>query len=153
MSQTADHNRAWHSFPVIKREKSILFNVFSRWMRWKLNVKFRSVHCIRCMCSFNVLKITTLNIKRLIIHVLSYRISYSDDLQIYTYWNHFSDIDFKASQIRLKIRRIYFGSIYAYHPGFWCNSGAKHRGDIIINLAYSKIPKNLDTQKIILLLS
>ena len=60
---------SWHGFPVIKREKSILFDVFSRyyvttkWMRRQLNVKFRSVHRIRRTCSFNVLKITTLNVK------------------------------------------------------------------------------------------
>ena len=58
---------SWHGFPVTKREKSNLFDVFSRhydtakWMRWKLNVQFHSVHRIRRACSFNVLKITTLN--------------------------------------------------------------------------------------------
>ena len=35
--------------------------------------------------------------------MLSYRISYSDDLQIYTCRKHFSVIGFKASTIHLKI--------------------------------------------------
>ena len=46
--------------------------------------------------------------------MLSYHISYSDDLQIYTYQKHFSNIGFKASKIHLKIRRFFFGSVYMY---------------------------------------
>ena len=62
---------SWHDFPLIKREEAILFDVFSchydtaKWMGWKWNVKFRSVHHIRCTCSFNILKITTLTVKLL----------------------------------------------------------------------------------------
>ena len=41
-----------------------------------------------------------------------YRILYSDDLQIYTYRKHLSDIGFKVSKIHLKIRRFFFGSVY-----------------------------------------
>ena len=44
--------------------------------------------------------------------MLSYRISYSDDNQSYTYQKHFSDIGFKARKIHLKIGRIFFGSVY-----------------------------------------
>ena len=41
-----------------------------------------------------------------------YRILYSDDLQIYTYRKHLSDIGFKVSKIHLKIGRFFFGSVY-----------------------------------------
>ena len=56
-----------HGFLVIKQEKFILFDVFSchyntaKWMRWKLNVEFCSVHRIGRTSGLNVLKITTLN--------------------------------------------------------------------------------------------
>ena len=46
--------------------------------------------------------------------MLSYRISYSDNLQIYTNRKHFSDVGFKASKIHLKIGRIFFGSVYIH---------------------------------------
>ena len=67
------------------------------------------MHRVRRTCCFNVLKITTLNVK---INVRFYRISYIDDLQTYTYRKHFSDIGFKASKIHLKIGRFFFGSVY-----------------------------------------
>ena len=63
---TSFFRTSWHGFAVIKRVKSILFDVLPRhydtakWMRWKSNVKFRSVPGIRRTRSFNVLKITTL---------------------------------------------------------------------------------------------
>ena len=44
--------------------------------------------------------------------MLSYRISYSDDLLMYTYRKHFSDIGFKARTIHLKIGRFFFVSVY-----------------------------------------
>ena len=58
---------SWHGFPVIKWENSIMFEFFFTSLRHcqmnekKINVKFHSVHRIRCTCSFNVLKITILN--------------------------------------------------------------------------------------------
>ena len=44
--------------------------------------------------------------------MLSYRISYSDDLQIYPYRKHILDIGFKASKIHMKTGRFFFGSVY-----------------------------------------
>ena len=44
--------------------------------------------------------------------MLSYCISYSDDLQIYTYWKQFLDIGFKANKIHLKIGCFFFGPVY-----------------------------------------
>ena len=52
--------------------------------------------------------------KRFLIHGLSYRISYSDDLQSILIEKHFSDIGFKASKIHLKIGRLLFWSVYEF---------------------------------------
>ena len=52
--------------------------------------------------------------------MLSYRISFSVNLQIYTYRKHFSDIGFKASKIHLKIGRFFFGSVYVIFHRVMC---------------------------------
>ena len=106
---------SWHGFLVIKWEKSILFDVFSchydtaKWIRWKL-VKFRSVHRIRRTCSFEVLKISTLDVEQ----IMCFRIA--DVLQIYKYQKQFSDIDFKASKIHLKIGHFFSGTVHTRCP-------------------------------------
>ena len=74
-----------------------------------LNVKFRSVHSINRTCSLNVLQMTTLDVKQFIGFDIA--LSYSDDLQTYTYQKHVSDICFKANKIHLKTGRFFFGVI------------------------------------------
>ena len=93
-------------FSVIKREK---FNVFDSyfsnhyeyvfWMKWKLNVKVRSVHSIRRTC--DVLQMTTLNDEHIILRWFT--IIYISQTCL--------DICFKANKIHLKIGRFFFGSI------------------------------------------
>ena len=67
-------------FPIIKGEKSNVFDFFQTtyeyafWMKWKLNVKFRSVHCIRRTWSLNVLQMTTFNVKQFTTFDIAYYI-------------------------------------------------------------------------------
>ena len=60
--------------------------------------------------------------------MLSYRISYSVDLQIYTYRKHFSDVGFKASKIHLKMGRIFVGSEYIAWTRLQCCLAMKLNG-------------------------
>ena len=49
------------------------------WMKWKLNVKFRSVHSIRRTCSLNISQMMTLNVRQF----TSFDIAYDHTSMIY----------------------------------------------------------------------